>query len=86
MRRPFRTLAGVTAAAIVAIACSFTSSGAGGPGSEPDFYEGGLLPDGGIAQPNNGNTSSGSSSGSSNSGNPSNGTSNGTSNAVGGDD
>jgi hypothetical protein len=61
MRRPVRTLAGVTAAAFVAVACSFTSSGAGGSGAEPDLYEGGLLPDGAFAQPSG---SSGSSSGS----------------------
>jgi hypothetical protein len=68
MRRPVRTLAGVTAAAVVVIACSFTSSGAGGPGAEPDFYEGGLLPDGGIAQTS---ASSGSSSGTPSNGAPS---------------
>jgi hypothetical protein len=74
MRRPVRTLAGVAAAGLIAIACSFTSSGAGGPGAAPDFYEGGLLPDGAFAQPS---TSSGSSSGS-----PSSGTSNGSPNGA----
>lgn len=70
MRRPVRTVVGFAAAAVVAIACSFTSSGAGGPGATPDFYEGGLLPDGNIAQPN------GSNNGSSNGGNNGNGSSN----------
>ncbi len=72
MRRVVRTVAGVIGAAAVAIACSFTSSGAGGPGSTPDQYEGGLLPDGNIAPSNGGNgTNTGTSNGST--GSPSNG-------------
>jgi hypothetical protein len=67
MRRPLRTLVGFAGAAVVAVACSFTSSGAGGPGSNPDPYEGGLLPDGGVATPSSGSAaSSGNSSGGAN--------------------